>query len=131
MNKYNRRSRPNYRYLCEFWTPSNVISSTGELTQAFTLHYKGAFSMELPRNPTEIADAGRVQNEQSFLLIGQWCRPVSEVTAGMFCVIPANQKVYAIQGNATDPWGDRKKIHIRIVDNVAQPITVQLIPTMI
>lgn len=130
MNKYNRRSRPNYRNTCEFWTPSNVVAASGELTQEYTLHYKAPFSLEVPLKPSEITDSGRVQNEQTFLLIGQWCMPASTVTAGMFCVITSLQKVYAVLGNATDPWGDRKKIHIRIVDNVSQPVTIQLLPTM-
>jgi len=130
MNKYNRRSRPNLRTICEFWTPSTVVNSAGELTQEFTLHYKGPFSLEVPRKPTEITDSGRVASEQSFLLIGQWCKPAEEITAGMFCVIPSRQKVFAVQGPATDPWGDRKKVNITIIDNVSQPITIQLIPTM-
>lgn len=130
MNKYNRRSRPNLRYTCEFWTPSTTPNASGELTQEFTLHYKGPFSREVPRTPTEITDAGRITSEQVFLLIGQWCSLAESITAGMFCVIPQLQKVYAVQGPATDPWGDRKKVNIRIVDNVSQPITIQLIPTM-
>ena len=130
MTKYNRRSRPNLRTTCEFWLPSNVVNSSGELTQEFTLHYKGPFSLEVPRRPTEITDSGRIASEQSFMLIGQWCKPAEEITAGMFCVIPSRQKVFAVQGPATDPWGDRKKVNIVIIDNVSQPVTIQLIPTM-
>ena len=130
MNRYNRRSRPNLRTVCEFWLPSNVVSTSGELTQEFTLHYKGPFSLEVPRKPTEITDSGRITTEQVYHLIGQWCKPAEEITTSMFCVIPSRQKVYAVQGPSTDPWGDRKKVNITIIDNVSQPITVQLIPTM-
>lgn len=129
-NKYNRRQKPNLRHTCEFWIPSAEPNSSGELKQEFTLHYKAAFSLELPLRPTEINDAGRIQSEQIFLLIGQWCRPSAAITAGMFCVIPSLQKVYGVQGSATDPFGDRRKVHVRIVDNVAQPVTIQLLPTM-
>lgn len=129
-NKYNRRARPNLRTLCEFWVPSSEATATGELKQEFLLHYKGAFSMEHPLRPTEVGDAGRIQSEQIFILIGQYCRPAAAVTAGMFCVIPSLQKVYGVQGPATDPFGDRRKVHIRIVDNVTQPVTIQLLPTM-
>jgi hypothetical protein len=131
MNKYNRRSRPNLRHVCEFWIPSDVADESGELMQEFALHYKGPFSMETPKTPIEITDAGRVQLEQRFTLKGQWCKPVSIVSSGMFCVIPSLQKVYAVNGNATDPWGDRKKIEIQIVDNVARPVTLQLLPSLI
>ena len=130
MNRYNRRSRPNLRTVCEFWLPSNVVSTSGELTQEFTLHYKGPFSLEVPRKPSEITDSGRITTEQIFNLVGQWCKPAEEITTSMFCVIPSRQKVYAVQGPATDPWGDRKKVNITIIDNVSQPITIQLIPTM-
>lgn len=129
MNKYNRRARPNLRHLCEFWVPSAVANSSGELKQEFVLHYKAGFSMEQPMRPAEIADAGRVMSEQTFILIGQYCRPASLITSSMFCAIPSLQKVYAVQGPSTDPWGDRRKVHIRIIDNVAQPITIQLLPT--
>jgi hypothetical protein len=130
MNKYNRRSRPNLRHNVEFWSPSTEAGASGELEQKFILEYKGPFSLELPRNPVEVADSGKIQNEQVFVLIGQWCKDALRVTAGMYAVIPSFQKVYAIQGNATDPWGDRRKVHIRIVDNVTQPVTVQIINTM-
>ena len=131
MNKYNRRSRPNLRHVCEFWAPSTTVNASGELTQEFTLHYRGPFSMEVPRSPNEINDADRTQSEQVFYLIGQWCQPAAQITAGMFCVIPRFQKVYAVSGPATDQWGDSMKLKINIVDNVAQPITIQLIPTLI
>lgn len=129
MNKYNRRARPNLRHVCEFWIPSTEPDAAGEMQQKFDLHYKAAFSMEVPVKPVEITDAGRIQSEQTFILIGQWCKPSASVTAGMFCVVPSMQKVYAVLGPATDPWGDRRKVHIRIVDNVSQHLTVELLPT--
>lgn len=131
MNKYNRRSRPNLRHICEFWVPSSVVTTSGELTQEFKLHYRGPFAMEVPQNPTEVSDASRVQSEQTFYLIGQWCKPAADISAGMFCVIPSLQKVYAVRGPSTDKWGDKRKLWIMIVDNVSQPITLQLLPTKI
>jgi hypothetical protein len=117
MNKYRRRQRPNLRHTVEFWIPTSVPDASGELKQEFVMHYRGPFAMELPLAPT-------------FLLLGQWCKPASTVTAGMFAVIPSLQKVYAVQGNATDQWGSRQKIQIRIVDNVTQTITTQVLSTI-
>jgi hypothetical protein len=130
MNKYNRRSRPNLRHTVEFWIPSTEPGPSGELKQEYITHYRGPFSMETPKTPVELGDSGRIQNEQSFTLIGQWSKTAMSVTAGMFAVIPSLQKVYAVHGNATDPWGDRRKVHIRIVDNVTQPTTIQILNTM-
>jgi hypothetical protein len=130
MSKYNRRERPNLRHVCEFWIPSTVPNAAGEMQQKFDLHYKAAFSLEVPTKPIEITDAGRIQSEQIFLLIGQWCKIASQITAGMFCAVPSMSKVYAVLGPATDPRGDRRKLHIRIVDNVSQHLTVELLPTM-
>lgn len=131
MNKYNRKSRPNLRYVCEFWVPSTVATSSGELEQEFDLVYRGPFSLERPRTPIEIQSENRVQSEQRFQLVGQWCSLAATVTGGMFCVVPSLQKVFAVIGPATDPWGDRKKLEIMVIDNVAQPITIQLIPSLI
>ena len=130
MNKYNRRSRPNLRHTCEFWVPSEVADVSGELVQEFSLFYKGPFSMEVPLKPSEIAAEGRVQSEQQFILIGQWCKPSSQITAGMYCVIPGLQKVFAVRGPATDNWGDRKKVWIYIIENVSRPLSLQLLPSM-
>ncbi len=131
MNKYNRRSRPNLRHVCEFWVPSDTATESGELVQDFTLYYKGPFSMETPLKPSEIAAEGRIQSEQQFVLIGQWCAPASKITAGMFCAIPSLQKVMSVKGPATDNWGDRKKLWVFVMDNVSQPITLQLMPSLI
>jgi len=131
MNKYNRRSRPNLRHNLEFWIPGTKTNEAGELEQTFIQHYRGPFSLEVPRSPIEIAAQGIVQTQQQFTAIGQWCSLASKITEGMYCVWIAGQKVYAVHGQATDPFGDRKKIHIRLVDNVAQPIAQKLIPTMI
>jgi hypothetical protein len=128
MNKYNRRSRPNLRHVCKFYSPSTVINDSGEVVDAYSLHYTGPFSMELPRSPIEIVEAGRVMSEQVFYLIGQWCSPASRITAGMLCVIPELAKVYAVSGPATDQWGDRRKVKINIVDNLCPPYSPLLLP---
>jgi len=78
--------------------------------------------------PREVIEGGRNVNEQEFLLIGQWTRLLADVTHGMICLIPAKQLVCAVNGHATDPWGDRKKIHIYVVDNVTKEFTRGLLP---
>ena len=127
MNNYNRRSRPNLRHTIEFYSPSTVASASGELEQEYTRIYRGPFAMEKPMRPNEIVDAGRVQDQQIFLLIGQWCKTASQISEGMVAFIPSTQKMYAVEGGATDPWGDRRKIHIRIVDNVSSEVVSDMI----
>lgn len=127
-NKYNRRSRPNLRNVCKFYSPSTTITSSGEVTDVFTLYYTGPFAMEQPRNPIEIIEAGRVMSEQVFFLIGQWCNLAAGVSAGMLCVIPSLSKVYSVIGPATDQWGDRRKVKIQIVDNMTPPYSTDLLP---
>lgn len=78
--------------------------------------------MEKPMRPAEATEGARVFPEQTFLLIGQWTKSLSNVTAGYIAWNPANNKAYAVDGNAFDPWGDRKKIHIYLVDNVTSDI---------
>ncbi len=77
--------------------------------------------------PTEIVDAGRVQDQQVFLLIGQWCKTAMQVTEGTVAFIPSTQKSYAVEGSATDPWGDKRKVHIRIVDNISSEVEADMI----
>lgn len=77
--------------------------------------------------PTEIADAGKVQDQQKYLLIGQWCKPAMNVTEGALAFTPSTQKAYAVNGSATDPWGDKRKVHIRIVDNVSSEVTAAMV----
>jgi hypothetical protein len=45
----------------------------------------------------------------------------------MYCFIPSLSKLYAVSGDATDPHGDRKTVHIYLVDNVTRDIT-QIMP---
>jgi hypothetical protein len=90
----------------------------GQITQQFSLHSVGIFAKEKPRSPREVKEGDRSINEQESLLIGTWTKTLSNVTHGMYCFIPSLSKIYAVQGDATDPMGDRKTIHISIVDNV-------------
>lgn len=78
--------------------------------------------MEKPLKPQEVSDGDRNINEQSFLLIGQWTKSLAAVTHGMLAYNPTTDTVYAVNGNATDPWGDRKKIHIYVVDNLSREV---------
>jgi hypothetical protein len=49
----------------------------------------------------------------------------------MFAYIPSRKKLYAVNGNATDPWGDRKKIHIYVIDNLTKLYDPETIPGML
>jgi hypothetical protein len=92
------------------------------------MHYSGYFSMENPMKQNEITEAARVLGEQVSLLIGNWSRLSETVNAGMYAFIPDKNRVYAVNGNASDPWGDRKKIHIYVVDNVTETMANNIIP---
>ena len=129
-NKYNRRSRPNFRHRVEFWKPSAVADSAGELKSEYVLVYAATFAMELPKTPTEVSDLGRVQPQQEFILLGQYSPKIKELTAGLYAVVKDLQKVVVLSGNATDPWGDRRKMHIRVNDNLAQEITTKIMSTI-
>jgi head-tail adaptor len=121
-NTHNRRTRPNNRHRIRFYTPSEDTVSSGELTKQFTLVTSGYFAKEKPLRPREVIEGARNVPEQDFLLIGQWTKSLSEVTAGYIAWDPTENKAYAVNGNAFDPWGDKKKIHIYITDNVTQEL---------
>lgn len=122
------RVQPNRRFLCKFYTlgPSAITSPTtdtyGQLDQEFSLHSKGIFAKEKPRKPREIREGDRTVNEQESILISSWTRTLFNVTHGMYCYIPSLRKLYAVNGDATDPRGDRMAIHVYIVDNVTSDI---------
>ncbi len=124
--------RCNKRLVCKFYTLSGTtlteptIDSMGQITKQFSLHSKGIFSKEKPRLPKEVKEGDRSINEQESLLFGTWTKTLSNVTHGMFCFIPSLSKVYAVQGNASDPMGDRKTIQITIVDNVTSDVSNEL-----
>ena len=124
--------RCNKRLVCKFYTLSGTtlteptIDSMGQITKQFSLHSKGIFSKEKPRLPKEVKEGDRSINEQESLLFGTWKKTLSNVTHGMFCFIPSLSKVYAVQGNASDPMGDRKTIQITIVDNVTSDVSNEL-----
>jgi len=103
----------------------------GQLSQKFSLHAKGVFSKEKPRSPKEVKEGDRSINEQESLLVGTWTKTLSNVTHGMYCFIPSLSKVYAVQGDATDPMGDRKIVQISIVDNVTINTSQEMPGTLI
>lgn len=129
----NVRERPNRRFTCKFYVlgPTSISEPTtdslGQLEQEFSLHCRGIFAKEKPRQPREVREGDRSVNEQESILIGTWTRTLSRVTHGMYCFIPSLSKLYVVSGDATDPYGDRKTIHIYLVDNVTRDIT-QLMP---
>jgi len=129
--------RCNKRYVCKFYTCSETtlseptIDSMGQLSQKFSLHAKGVFSKEKPRSPKEVKEGDRSINEQESLLVGTWTKTLSNVTHGMYCFIPSLSKVYAVQGDATDPMGDRKIVQISIVDNVTINTSQEMPGTLI
>ena len=124
--------RCNKRLVCKFYTLSGTtlteptIDSMGQITQQFSLHSKGIFAKEKPRAPKEVKEGDRSINEQESILFGTWTKTLSRVTHGMYCFIPSLSKVYAVQGDATDPMGDRKIIQITIVDNATTDVSNEL-----
>jgi hypothetical protein len=131
--KTNVRDQPNKRFTCKFYTlgPTSISEPTtdalGQLSQEFSLHCRGIFAKEKPRIPREVKEGDRSINEQESILVGTWTRTLSRVTHGMYCFIPSLSKLYAVSGDATDPHGDRKTVHIYLVDNVTRDIT-QIMP---
>lgn len=129
--------RCNKRFTCKFYTCSETtlseptIDSMGQLSQKFSLHAKGVFSKEKPRSPKEVKEGDRSINEQESLLVGTWTKTLSNVTHGMYCFIPSLSKVYAVQGDATDPMGDRKTVQISIIDNVTINTSQEMPGTLI
>ena len=119
-----------FRSRVEFWKPSTVADSAGELKSEYVLVYAATFAMELPKTPTEVSDLGRVQPQQEFILLGQYSPKIKELTAGLYAVVKDLQKVVVLSGNATDPWGDRRKMHVRVNDNLAQEITTKIMSTI-
>lgn len=124
--------RYNRRLVCKFYTLSGTslseptIDSMGQISQQFSLHSKGIFAKEKPRAPKEVKEGDRSINEQESILFGTWTKTLSNVTHGMYCFIPSLSKVFAVQGDATDPMGDRKTIQITIVDNVTTDVSDEL-----
>lgn len=127
------RDRPNKRFTCKFYTLGPTAKATpttdtlGQLEQEFSLYCRGIFAKEKPSKPREIKEGDRSVNEQESILVGTWTRSLSNITHGMYCFIPTLSKLYAVSGDATDPHGDRKVVHIYIVDNVTLDIR-QLMP---
>lgn len=127
------KDQPNRRWMCKFYVlgPTTktdpTTDSLGQLTQEFSLFCRGIFAKEKPSKPREIKEGDRVIAEKEDILIGTWTKTLGNVTHGMYCFIPTLSKLYAVNGDATDPKGDRQKVHIYIVDNVTLDIR-QLMP---
>ena len=131
MPRQTRRARPNARHRVKFYNKSTTTTPDGELQDVFSFHCSGYFAIEKPMRPREVVDGGRDTNEQDMLLIGQWTALCASVTFGMFAYIPSRKKLVAVNGDATDPWGDRKKIHIYIIDNLTKLYDPDTIPGML
>jgi hypothetical protein len=122
------RQRPNKRFTCKFYTlgPTSITPQTvdalGQLDREFSLHCRGIFAKEKPRKPIEIREGDRSVNQQESILIGTWTKTLATVTHGMYCFIPSLRKLYAVNGDATDPFGDRMTVHIYVIDNVTMDI---------
>lgn len=127
------KEEPNRRWKCKFYVlgptakTAPTTDSLGQLTQEFSLYGSGVFAKEKPSKPREVREGDRAVAEQSFILIGTWTKTLSNVTHGMYCFIPSISKLFVVDGNATDPKGNRDKVHIYIVDNVTLDIR-QLMP---
>ena len=127
------RERPNRRFTCKFYVlgPTAITDpetdALGQLVQEFSLVCKGVMAKEKPRVPREIKEGDRTVNEQESILVGTWTKTLYRVTHDMYCFIPAISKLYAVSGDAVDPYEDRRYVHIYIVDNVSRDIR-QLMP---
>lgn len=127
-----RRIKPNIRQRCRFYRYGRdlkdediVLSDYGEIKLKFSLFAIGLFAKEFPTKPIEIEEGNRTVAEEQFMLIGRWTKSLSQITHGMFCYILNEKKLFAVQGNATDKWGDKQNIYITIIDNVTKDITAQ------
>lgn len=129
----NRRERPNLRYTCKFYSYSATanaeptVNDYGELEQEFSLVAEGYFAKEKPIKPREIREGDRGVNQQEDILIGAFSHNLLNIKQDMFCYIPQLNKVYAVNGNAFDPYGDMKRIHIYVVDNVTQDVRQKIL----
>jgi len=122
------RQRPNRRFSCKFYTLGPTSESEpetdnqGQLVQAFSLVCRGLCALEKPRQPREIREGDRAVGEQEQILIASWTKTLASVSFGMYCFIPSLSKLYVVNGNATDPYGDRRYIHVYVADNVTADI---------
>jgi hypothetical protein len=92
------------------------------LQQEFSLTAIGLFAKEKPMRATEAEEGDRTISEQRHILSGMYTTSLSKVSAGLYCYILSEKKLYAVNGDATDPYGDKQRIQIEIVDNVTQDI---------
>lgn len=127
-----RRERPNLRYTCKFYSYSATanaepeVNEYGELSQEFSLVAEGYFAKEKPYKPREIREGDRNVNQQEDLLIGNFTDSLLNITQGMYCYISQLRKLYVVNGDAFDPYGDRRRVHIFIVSNVTQDISQKI-----
>jgi len=133
MPRQTRRARPNIRARVKFYIKdfSPAAGSDGEFPERFTFFCSGYFAIEKPMKPREVEDGASDVSQQELMLLGQWTSLCASVTHGMFAYIPSRKKLYAVNGNATDPWGDRKKIHIYVIDNLTKLYDPETIPGML
>jgi len=124
----NRREKPNIRFTAKFYTyaatnnAEPTVLTTGELEQVFSLHAIGYGSLEKPLKPQESQEGDRTISEQSQLFICFYTRTLEKVTHGMYCYVSQLSKLFQVNGDALDPMGDKKKLHIHLVGNVTQDI---------
>jgi len=124
-----RKERPNITRTCRFYKygvtlkgSEPVTNEYGELKQEFSLTAVGLFAKEKPFKAQEAEEGDRTINEQRHTLTGRYTTSLSKVTGDQYCYILSERKLYAVLGNATDPYGNMQDIQIQIVDNVTQDI---------
>jgi hypothetical protein len=124
-----RKERPNLTRRCRFYKYGTTLKDSepvtnvyGELEQSFSLIAVGLFAKEKPYRANEAEEGDRTIGEQRHTLTGRYTTSLSNVSATLYCYILSERKLYAVSGNATDPYGDKQWIWIDIVDNVTQDI---------
>jgi hypothetical protein len=124
-----RGKKPNISCRCRFYKYGVVVKDSepvtndyGELKQEFSLVALGLFAKERLSRASEAEEGDRTIGEQKYTLTGRYTSSLSKVSTGLYCYILSERKLYAVNGNATDPYGDKQWIWIDIVDNVTQDI---------
>jgi hypothetical protein len=121
------------RYRCKFYTTGPTASEEpevddmGQLVKGYSLVASGLFEKTLNQRSREVAEGDRSVGETEFLLIGTWTKSLQRITHGMYCYIPSLSKLFAVNGDAVDKYGNHLKIMIKITDNVTSEV-ISLIP---
>ena len=116
------------RFRCKFYVigPTSLeepeVDDMGQIRKDYSLVASGLFKKTLNQRSREIAEGDRSVGETEFLLTGPWTGSLQRVTHGMYCYIPSLSKLFAVNGDAADKYGNRSEIMIKITDNVTSEV---------